>query len=44
MSYLVERKIGWVACWYDDDWLPAMFERGFSGLTDYGKFVKAKLQ
>jgi endoglucanase len=44
LSYLNEHKIGWVACWYDDDWLPAMFQSGFSGLTDYGKFVKAKLQ
>ena len=44
LSYLNDHKIGWVACWYDDDWLPAMFERGFSGLNDYGKFVMAKLQ
>ena len=44
LDYLDERKIGWIACWYDDDWLPAMFEKGFSGLTDYGKFAVAKLQ
>jgi endoglucanase len=44
LSYLDAHHIGWVACWYDDDWLPAMFESGFNALNDYGKFVKARLQ
>ncbi|MEN6524249.1 MAG: glycoside hydrolase family 5 protein, partial [Anaerolineaceae bacterium] len=25
LKYLDDRDIGWVACWYDDEWLPPMF-------------------
>jgi len=39
LDYLKEHQIGWVACWYDDEWLPAMFEKGFTHLTGYGEFV-----
>jgi endoglucanase len=43
LNYLDEREIGWVACWYDDQWLPAMFEDGFLEMTGYGKFVQTRL-
>ncbi len=43
MDYLDQRGIGWVACWYDDEWKPAMFEAGFEGLTPFGEFVLHRL-
>jgi endoglucanase len=43
MNYLQEYKIGWVACWYDDEWLPPMFKPGYQGMTGYGDFVEARL-
>ena len=43
ISYLDQHKIGWVACWYDDEWKPAMFEAGFDQLTPFGKFVLQQL-
>jgi hypothetical protein len=43
ISYLDERGIGWVACWYDDEWKPAMFEPGFETLNPFGEFVLDKL-
>lgn len=43
MAYLDERGIGWVACWYDDEWGPAMFEDGFEHLTPFGEFVLLQL-
>jgi endoglucanase len=43
LKYLTDRGIGWVACWYDDEWLPPMFEEGQKQLTDYGKFVLENL-
>ena len=39
LAYLNERRIGWVACWYDDEWLPPMFESGFSQRTAWGAFI-----
>lgn len=42
LSYLAERGIGWVACWYDDDWLPPMFEKDGSA-TDFGAYVFSEL-
>lgn len=43
MEYLDQRGIGWVACWYDDEWKPAMFEAGFEELTPFGEFVLHRL-
>lgn len=43
MEYLEQRGIGWVACWYDDEWKPAMFEAGFEKLTPFGEFVLGQL-
>jgi len=44
MKYLREHKIGWVACWYDDEWLPPMFAEGRRGYTRYGEFVIQQLE
>ncbi len=44
MRYLDERDIGWVACWYDDEWLPSMFTSGWETTTTYGAFVLDLLQ
>lgn len=43
LQYLGARNIGWVACWYDDEWLPPMFTKGWKGYTQYGKFILQKL-
>lgn len=44
LAYLEEHGIGWVACWYDDEWLPPMFLDGFKSKTSYGRWVLDKLQ
>ena len=43
INYLDSLEIGWVACWYDDEWLPPMFSRGFSQPTRFGEFVLSRL-
>ena len=42
MDYLNARGIGWVACWYDDDWLPPMFKKN-GDATTFGAFVLQQL-
>jgi endoglucanase len=44
MSYLAERGIGWVACWFDDQWQPAMLLPGDRGYTSWGKFAAIELK
>lgn len=44
LSYLSNRNIGWVACWYDDQWFPPIFTEGRKGYTGYGEFVMRQLQ
>lgn len=44
LAYLDEHQVGWVACWYDDQWLPPMFQDGWQGYTDYGEFVLVSLR
>lgn len=44
LKYLADKGAGWVACWYDDKWLPPMFEKGQDQLTEYGKFVLENLR
>lgn len=39
LKYLNERNIGWVACWYDNEWEPQMFKKDFNHLTNYGEFI-----
>ncbi|MDO8121279.1 cellulase family glycosylhydrolase [Isoptericola sp. b490] len=36
-DYTSARGIGWVACWWDDDWRPAML--GPDGPTQWGRFA-----
>ena len=44
MSYLAGHGISWVACWFDDQWPPAMFLPGGNGLTSWGKFATEQLK
>jgi endoglucanase len=39
MSFLHERRIGWVACWWDETWEPPMIAPGGTGWTRFGQFV-----
>lgn len=43
LEYLRERNIGWVACWYDDQWAPPMFGNHRKSYTPYGEFVIQQL-
>lgn len=44
LNYLDSRGIGWVACWYDDEWDPPMFTPGWKAPTRYGAFVLEALR
>jgi hypothetical protein len=44
LTYLDELGSGWVACWYDDEWLPPMFTPGSVNLNKYGQWVMDKLK
>jgi aryl-phospho-beta-D-glucosidase BglC (GH1 family) len=44
LSYLSDRNIGWIACWYDDQWSPPMFTEGRKSYTRYGEFVMQQLK
>lgn len=44
LEYLNARNIGWVACWYDNEWEPAMFAENWKGYTRYGEFVLQQLK
>lgn len=43
MSYLDGRGIGWVACWFDEQWQPAMLLASSHGYTSWGKYAILKL-
>lgn len=43
VGYLDPRGISWVACWYDDEWKPAMFTEDFNELTPFGAFILQQL-
>lgn len=43
IEYLEQHGIGWVACWYDDEWNPALFEPGLEHFTPMGQFVHQML-
>lgn len=43
LTYLDELGAGWVACWYDDKWLPSMFAPGRETLNEYGQWVIGEL-
>lgn len=42
-EYLNAREIGWVGCWYDDEWLPNMFTENGKGTTYNGNFILGEL-
>jgi hypothetical protein len=44
LNYLGERKIGWVACWYDDTWEPEMLTKDGLGYTKFGQFVMDEIK
>jgi aryl-phospho-beta-D-glucosidase BglC (GH1 family) len=44
IKYLDEHSIGWVACWYDDEWQPDMFHDNFTQINPYGQFVAHMLK
>jgi hypothetical protein len=44
LEHLDARGIGWVACWYDDQWEPRMFARAGKAPTHYGEFVLQALR
>lgn len=40
MLQLMENKrISWIACWYDDEWEPPMFLKNTDKKTDWGEFI-----
>jgi len=43
LEYLDNRGIGWIACWYDDHWVPTMFTENRKGYTRNGDFILRKL-
>jgi hypothetical protein len=43
LAYLNDHGIGWIACWYDDEWLPPIFNPGWATTTNYGSFVLEQL-
>ena len=43
LEYLDAHDIGWVACWYDAEWKPAMFQKGNENFTPFGQFVLQRL-
>jgi len=44
MEYLDARGIGWVGCWYDDNWIPNMFTRDWKAYTLNGNFILRELE
>jgi hypothetical protein len=44
MSYLAKRGIGWVACWFDEQWQPAMLLPDGKEYTSWGKFAMLELK
>jgi hypothetical protein len=44
LDYLEVRDIGWIACWYDDEWLPPMFLKGWEGYAKSGDFIVRELK
>jgi len=44
LAALDELGAGWIACWYDDEWLPPMFAKERETMTDYGQWVIDELK
>ncbi len=43
MDYAEKVGAGWVACWWDDEWQPAMLRPGDQGVGEFGQFVLDEL-
>lgn len=43
MTRLDALGAGWVACWWDDGWVPVMFTDGMKTPTEYGRYVLTRL-
>lgn len=43
LELMAEKKISWVACWYDDGWEPPMLQKNGSGFTDWGALARDAL-
>jgi len=44
LSYLDAHGMGWIACWYDDEWTPPMFFPRWESPTRFGIFVLEQLR
>jgi endoglucanase len=45
LNMLDQTQTGWIACWYDDEWLPAMLSAASQErYSEYGRFVIRRLQ
>jgi endoglucanase len=44
IAYLNGRRIGWVACWFDEQWQPAMLLPDGKGYTRWGNFAAIQLK
>lgn len=44
VAYLDALEVSWVACWYDDEWLPPMFNPGRESLSEFGQAVLAEFK
>lgn len=45
LNILNKTQTGWIACWYDDEWLPPMLISGSQArYSEYGLFVISRLQ
>jgi len=43
LKYLNEKRIGWIAAWYDDEWEAPMFWQGYQKTTNFGKLIFKEL-
>ena len=43
LKYLDARGMGWIGCWYDDQWVPTMFTKGMQVNTRNGDFILREL-
>ncbi|MGE5222328.1 MAG: glycoside hydrolase family 5 protein [Omnitrophica WOR_2 bacterium] len=44
MAYTQAHQVSWIACWFDDQWEPPLFTKGYAGYTRYGQFVLEQLR
>jgi len=44
VAYLDALEVSWVACWYDDERLPPMFNAGRDSLNEFSPAVLAEFK